>query len=136
MWIDRPDHEGDEAVQPQPAEVRDGRAPPDDRQVALVHVVERLCLLAAQQPQDTPARVGPLLHRHRRDARQQPAMLLQMRGVAENHDLRMAGNREVRLHEYAPGAIRLGAEPPARGRGRHARRPEHRLRRDALSGDH
>ena len=59
-----------------------------------------------------------------------------MRRVADDHDLWMAWKREVRLNQHTSGAVRLGAEPHARGRGRHARRPEDRLRADALTGDH
>src|SRR5712691_5489421 len=40
---------------------------------------------------------------------------------------------EVRLDAHSPGTVRLHLQPLARGRGRHARGPDHRLARGALA---
>ena len=88
---------------------------PDRGEVALVAIVER----PRSAPREAVARprlrrVAPLLHRHRRHARQRraPSVGLAHRDhVAEREHLGMPGQREVRLDGHASGAIELGAGP-------------------------
>src|SRR5262245_3147411 len=65
---EQPDQPGAEAGNAQPAEVGDGGAAADGRQVALVVVMERHQLLAAEAGLDEPGHVAALLHGHGGDA--------------------------------------------------------------------
>src|ERR1700761_5924157 len=77
-----------------------------------------------------------LLHRHLRNAGQGFAFLLEGCRITNDEDLRMSRNREVTLNAHATGAIRLDLQPFSCRRRCNARRPDHGLAGDALTGNH
>ena len=105
----------------------------DGRQRALVAVVERPQRLPSEGALDVPRRMNAFLNRRRRDARNEVAVVLaHRREVADDEDLGMAGDRQVRLREHAPGAVELDAERLRQRRRLHARRPQDGPRGDGL----
>ena len=105
---------------------------------AEVPVAERPC----RAPRDARQHVARDVRAHLlgggRDTGHRLAVLLQAGEIAGDEHFRMAGQRQVRLHAHASGAIELGApritdKLLAKRRGRDARGPQDGARRDALS---
>ena len=110
-----PEHPGGEAAlpseRPEPRHVRDRRAPPDDRDVAVVSVPEGLVRSPEDAPPDRLRGVGAALHGALGDAGHREALLPRLdRGITDHEDLRVAGNRQVRAHDHPPDSIGLGIE--------------------------
>ena len=91
---------------------RDARAAADDRQRSLVVVSERMERFPADRPRDVRRGLTPLLHGHRRDARQRLAVLHQRGEIADHEDLRMARKGELRVDQDAARELidALGAD--------------------------
>ena len=91
----------------QTPDLADRPAPSDDRQGALVEVLEGLGGPRLPVP-DRLGHVGRLLDRDRRQAGQRPAAgTLEVGDVADHRDLGVAGHRQVRLDLDAPAAVGL-----------------------------
>ncbi len=136
---DQPGAPGDEPTEPEALDLRHGGGAADRRDVPLVAVAERRRRARAKPRAHHPAHVPALLHRHRRDARQERRRAVRRANahhVADRKDLRMAGERQVRLDGDAARAVALCAgqvgEPPGERRRRHPGRPDHRPARDML----
>ena len=84
-------------------------------------------LAALDAIEDTSGDVGALLLRDGGQSRQRTAFLIERkRGIADDEDLRAAGEREVRSHLDEPFLVGLGAEPVGDGSGLHAGAPNDR----------
>ena len=137
----QPQEPGREAAlppeRPEPADVGDPGQPADDRDIAVVAVAERLVRPAEDPPADDLRGVRPALHRALGDARRRLALLPRLdRRVADDEDLRVPGQREVRSDQHAPRPVGLGAgglgDGPRERRRGDAGRPQHGPRRDRL----
>src|SRR5262250_3236023 len=130
-----PCHPREKAAEVDPAAVEHGEALADDGHRSFVEVPKRLRRgLSRDASPNQPGCIAPLLHRDLRDAGEGTTVLIERRGVADDEDLRMTADGQVRLHADAAGVIRCRLEPLARRGGRHARRPDHGLAGDALTG--
>ena len=131
---------GEPALLPErahPRDVRHAAQPADDRDVAVVAVAERLHRLPAEPREDGLGRVRAALDAALGDAGRGAVLLPRLdRRVADDEDLRVARDREVRPDAHPAVAIRLGAGgrrhlAPER-RGQDARGPEHGVGVDLL----
>src|SRR5918995_1280195 len=99
----------------------------DRRHVAQVLVAERTGFPAGQDAEGVASGPGALLDGDLGDARQRsPALIVQRRGIADDEDLRVAGQREVRCDQHPAGPVQRGgkAEGADDGCGLDAGRPE------------
>ena len=119
--------------QAQPAQVHDGCHAADGRQVAVVAIPEARGCLAGQPRKDRRRDVPAHLLGGGCDARYRLPLLQQRREVAGDENVRQAGCREVRLHQDAAGTVQRHAQRTGQGRRGHARRPQHRARRDPFA---
>jgi hypothetical protein len=83
-----------------------------------------------------PRDIGALLLRYRRNARQRTARTIDLRGVADDEDFRMARHGQVRPDQHSPAARRFDAEPIGRWRWRDACGPDQGAAFDALVAEH
>ena len=115
-------------------DVGDRRPAADGRHVAVVAVAERLERLARDRAQDVLRRVRALLHRHLRDAGQRLAILHERADVADDEDVRMAGERQRRLGVTRPARSSGTPSDLRERRRRHAGRPENGFSGHPLDG--
>ena len=114
MWMNSQIHPADEAADLQRPGGDDRAAAGDVGRRAEVMVAERLLVdLPRDLVPDAVRGVEPGLHRHLGDAGE----LVQAHHVAEDGNLRMAGDGQVLLDEDAPGPVALGAGGGREGRG-------------------
>ena len=105
---EEPYQPGREATQVDAPQIRYRRRPSDGCHRAPISVAEGLRGLAFQQPSlDLLRGVDALLHSHGCQARQQTSLMLQVRHVAYDKDLRIIGDTEVRGHVHTPAPIQL-----------------------------
>jgi len=133
-----PEQPGEIAVHPDPAEIGDRRCPADGRQRAEIAIAEGLSgpdtgpgalRPAAQHGGDE----GTLLLGGRRHARHGLAVLPRDKGgIADDEDLGMVRQGQVRIDLDPSGAILLGAQPFGRRGSRHPGGPDHAFGFDAL----
>src|SRR6202162_6308654 len=104
-----PEEPGGETGEPDPPEVRDGRASSEDGQVPRVAVVKGLRFSSMDCRQDVLLSAPSLLNRDLRDAGQGLSSLVREgREVPDDEELRVAGHGEVRVDGHASRA----ADPP------------------------
>jgi hypothetical protein len=119
----QPRDPGEDATQPDPADVGYRSLSPDGGEGALVAVVEGSGRSPLGAILDESPGVPTLLHRYRRQARQDAGLsgdcVTDADHVADREYLRVAGQGQVGLDGHPPGSVDLGA-------GRLAERPGQR----------
>ncbi len=118
----------------QAADVGHGFVAADDGQQALVAVAERRRVLAQAAVAQHLGHVLPLLHSHLGHAGQRLTVLLIVGQVADDEDVGVAGQRQVRPDDEATGAVLL--RPGALGQHRAQRGSAHaRTPQDGVGGN-
>src|SRR4051794_26454264 len=117
---DEPQDPGDEAGEMHLAHHHDRGSPADRRELAVVPIAKRLRGLSLQRKKDVPGGMAAHLLCRRSNARNRFVAAHDGGEVADHVELRVAGNREVRLDEHPARAIDRRAERPAEGRARYA----------------
>ena len=107
-------------------------APADHREGSLVLISEGRRRLSPQRAPHVVRRVAARLHRHRRDARERLAVLLERGEIADDEDFAPARKRELRRHLHAARPVERSAQRFRQGRRGDAGGPEDRARRDPL----
>jgi len=124
----QPQQPGEQTGEAEHLQIGDGEGAADDGKVALIRVAKRRGRRQIlHSTLDNPGDILALLDRGCCQPREWPRLPLldakevadrrdDRSGVADNEQLRVAGNREIRAHLHPPRPIHFGAEPPA-GRG-------------------
>ncbi len=130
-----PDEPRRQAAEVQAADVGHRLVAADDGQNPLVFIAEGRHRLGRAPAAQHVGHELPLLHGHLGHAGQRFAVLLEVGQVADDEDVGVAGQRQIRPDDEAAGAILLRAgalgDDRAQRRGAHARAPEYSEGRDA-----
>jgi hypothetical protein len=107
---EEPDEPGEEARDMQTENVGDGPGTTDDRHIALVEIVERWNgVLSFEARLDHICGVTAALNSDLRDTRERLAVLIEGKGkIANDEDIEILGNGEIRKHLDAAAAIGFG----------------------------
>src|ERR1700693_6202940 len=131
-----PEEPGGETGEPDPPEVRDGRASSEDGQVPRVAVVKGLRFSSMDCRQDVLRSAPSLLNRDLRDAGQGLSRLVREgREVPDDEELRVAGHGEVRVDGHASRAVERAAGRAAERRAGASAGPQDRPRLQPLRPD-
>src|SRR5258705_8248717 len=125
-----PHHPRDKTARLHPKDIRDRRVAADRGERALIPIPERLERQPAQLALDVAGDRVPHLNRHRRDHRQRLAVLLAIRRIADDEDLRVSHHLQRWLDRDAALPARGEAECAVEGGGAHPSGPD-----DGLCGD-
>ena len=98
--------------------------PSDGRHVALVEIMKSLPLPPGQIRRNHLPHMPAHLHCGLRHAGDWCPILLKMRQIAANEDLRQAGRVQLRVHRHRPAFVHRRAQHFAQRRGLHAGRPQ------------
>jgi hypothetical protein len=108
---EQPRQPAEPAFQLQPSEIGDGRRAADGRHVPEIPILERPARLTIDAADDISRGVPARLNCDLGDTWQRPAVCPgDRRKIADDEDLRVPRDREVRLYDDSPRSIRRDAE--------------------------